>query len=245
MFLWYSLCASFKTKIMVVLTIFILEREKITFFRWFWPHQFSPWPQNDPDLTFNLCSRSNFETCLVSFKSLIFGKCNKGSLVTVSCSVQISWWILLPLPHSFPIFWKSAIFDTHNFRPLYKLNVQAIRLLTSRKWNEGCCSFIWYQETFLPLSARFSKKIRAWLMDYMSYILFRTCLTWNAINYIICFTITIYNCIIFVVSNRTPNRATFIKFAAISAIRSRTSLVLIQFTGPLVGGWLYVHRVVT
>ena len=33
LFLWYSLCASFKTKIMVVLTIFILEREKITFFR--------------------------------------------------------------------------------------------------------------------------------------------------------------------------------------------------------------------
>ena len=47
-FLWYSVCASFKTKIMVGLTIFILEREKITFFQWFWPHQFSPWPQNGP-----------------------------------------------------------------------------------------------------------------------------------------------------------------------------------------------------
>ena len=99
LFLWYSLCASFKTKIMVVLTIFILEQEKITFFQWFCSHQFSPWPQNDPDLTLNLSLRSNSETCLVSFKSLIFGKCNKGSLVTVSCPVQISWWILLPLPH--------------------------------------------------------------------------------------------------------------------------------------------------
>ena len=59
LFLWYSSCASFKTKIMVVLTNFILEREKITFFCWFLPHQFSPWPQNEPDLTFNLCSRSN------------------------------------------------------------------------------------------------------------------------------------------------------------------------------------------
>ena len=99
LFLWYSLCASFKTKIMVGLTIFILEREKITFFQWFWPHQFSPWPQNATDLTLNLSSRSNLETCLILFKSLIFGKCNKGSFVTVSCSVQILWWIMLPLPH--------------------------------------------------------------------------------------------------------------------------------------------------
>ena len=97
--LWYSLCASFKTKIMVVLTIFILEQEKITFFRWFWPHQFSPWRQTACDLTLNLSSRSYFETCLILFKTLIFGKCNKGSFVTVSCSFQILWWILLPLPH--------------------------------------------------------------------------------------------------------------------------------------------------
>ena len=32
LFLWYSLCASFKTKIMVVLTIFILKREKNNLF---------------------------------------------------------------------------------------------------------------------------------------------------------------------------------------------------------------------
>ena len=42
LFLWYSLCASFKNKIMVVLTIFIMEKEKIAFFQWFLPHQFSP-----------------------------------------------------------------------------------------------------------------------------------------------------------------------------------------------------------
>ena len=53
--------------------------------------------KNDPDLTLNLNSRSSFETRLVLFNSLIFGKCNKGSLVTVSCSVQIFWWIVLPL----------------------------------------------------------------------------------------------------------------------------------------------------
>ena len=160
LFLWYSSCASFKTRTMVVLTIFILEQEKITFFRWFWPHQFSPWPQNASYLTLNLSSRSNLETCLILFKSLIFGKCNKGSFVTVSCSVQILWWILLPLPHYFPIFWKSATFDTRNFRPLYKLNVQEIRLPTSRKLNGGYCSFIWYQETFLHPSARKTPKIR-------------------------------------------------------------------------------------
>ena len=46
----------------------------------------------------------------------------------------------------------------HNFRPLYKLNVQEIRLPTGRKWNGRCCSFIWYQYTIPPLSARFSKR---------------------------------------------------------------------------------------
>ena len=51
------------------------------------------------DMTLNLSSRSHLDTCLIIFNSLIYGIYNKGSYVTVSCSVQIIWCIMLPLPH--------------------------------------------------------------------------------------------------------------------------------------------------
>ena len=109
-FLWYSVCASFKTKIMVGLTIFILEREKITFFQWFWPHQFSPWPQNGPDLTFNLCSRSNCFWNTDAYKSLSLYNSNEGSCVAVCCICHILEQILLPPPHNSYLLQISNVF---------------------------------------------------------------------------------------------------------------------------------------
>ena len=154
----YSLCPSFKTIIMIVLTIFIMEQEKITFFQWSWPHQFSPWSQNDPDLTFNLCSRSKCFWNTDAYKSLSLYNSNEGSCVAVCCICHILEQMIYPHP-IIRIYYRFLMFIyTHNFRPLYKPNVQEIRQPTSRKWNGGCSSFIWYQETFLPLSASFSKK---------------------------------------------------------------------------------------
>ena len=111
--LWYSLCASFKTKIMVVLTIFILEQEKITFFRWFLPHQFSPWPQNDPYLTFNLCSRSNCFWNTDAYKSLSLYNSNEGSFVAVCCICHILEQIMLPPPHNSYLLQNSNVFYVH------------------------------------------------------------------------------------------------------------------------------------
>ena len=106
----YCLCACFKTKIMVVLTIFILEQEKITCFRWFWPHQFSPWPQNDHNLTFNLRSRSNCFWNTDAYKSLSLYNSNEGSFVAVGCICQILEQILLPLPHNSYLLQNSNVF---------------------------------------------------------------------------------------------------------------------------------------
>ena len=110
LFLWYSLCASFKTKIMVVLTIFILERERLAFFQWFLPHQFSPWPQDEPDLTFILCSRSNCFWNTDAYKSLSLYNSSKGSFVAVCCMCHILEQILLPPPHNSYLLQISNVF---------------------------------------------------------------------------------------------------------------------------------------
>ena len=140
--LFSTSCAYFMTKRIVVLTIFILDHEKMTFFRWFWPHWFSPWPQNEPDLTFNLSSRSNCFWNTDAYKSLSLYNSNEGSFVAVCCICHILEQILLPPPHNSYLLQISNVLYTHNFRPLYKLNVQAIRLLTSRKWNREYGSLI-------------------------------------------------------------------------------------------------------
>ena len=110
LFFSYSLCASLKTKIMLVLTIFILENEEIAFFQWFLPHQFSPWPQNDPDLTFNLCSRSNCFWNTDAYKSLSQYNSNEGSFVAVWCICHILEQILLPPPHNSYLLQISNVF---------------------------------------------------------------------------------------------------------------------------------------
>ena len=144
------------TKIIVVLTIFILDHEEMTFFRCIWPHWFSPWPQNDTDLTFNLSSRSNCFWNTDAYKSLSLYNSNEGSFVAVCCICHILEQILLPPTHNSYILQISNVLYTHNFSPLYKLNVQAIRLLTSRKWNGEYGSLIswnWMSLLLVKLTA--------------------------------------------------------------------------------------------
>ena len=64
-----------------------------------------------------------------------------------------------PYPINF-LYFGNLSFVIHTTSGLCTNLTCKRRLSTSRKLNGGCCSFIWYQETFLHLSARKTPKIR-------------------------------------------------------------------------------------
>ena len=89
---------------------FYTDQEKITCFRWFWPHGFSPWPKNDTDLTLNLSLRSNCFWNTDAYKSLSLYNSNERSFVAVCCICHILEQILLPPPHNSYLLQISNVF---------------------------------------------------------------------------------------------------------------------------------------
>ena len=89
---------------------FYTDQEKITFFRWIWPHWFSHWPQNDTDLTLNLSLRSNCFWNTDAYKNLSLYNSNEGSFAAVCCICHILEQILLPPPHNSYLLQISNVF---------------------------------------------------------------------------------------------------------------------------------------